>query len=38
LYKSKPENKSFKERSVDDVLKSLENRNKNKPKKRFFLC
>jgi hypothetical protein len=37
LYKSKPENKSFKERSVDDVLKSLENRNKNKPKKDFFL-
>jgi tetratricopeptide (TPR) repeat protein len=36
LYKSKPENKSFKERSVDDVLKSLENRNKNKPKKDFF--
>tara|TARA_B100000900_G_scaffold395462_1_gene393877 strand:- start:344 stop:1126 length:783 start_codon:yes stop_codon:yes gene_type:complete len=36
LYKDKPEKKSVKERSVDDILKSLEERVKTKKKPSFF--
>ena len=36
LYKSNPTEKSSKERSVDEILKSLENRKTQKEKKQFF--
>ena len=36
LYQKKPEDISEKERSVDDILKSLENRKDNKQKTNFF--
>ena len=36
LYQKKPDDISEKERSVDDILKSLENRKDNKQKTKFF--